>query len=69
MREVKNLLGQFFPNHKVDVNIKIHKVSYTKDDYGIGCMLIGDGCVWDCGTVGERVQEAEILERIRHYAQ
>lgn len=52
MREVKNMLGQYFPNHKVDVNIKIHKVSYTKDDYGIGCMLVGDSCVWDCGTVG-----------------
>ena len=39
----------------------------TKDDYGIGCICLGNGVVWDCGTVGEKVTEQVILERLRNY--
>ena len=41
----------------------------TKDDYGIGCLCISEGAVWDCGTVGEKVAENVILERLRSYTE
>ena len=41
----------------------------TKDDYGIGCICLGNGVVWDCGTVGEKVTEEIILGRLRGYVE
>lgn len=69
IKEVKNILHANFPESKVEVSVKIHRVSYTKDDYGIGCMVLGEGLVWDVGTVGEKIEEGQILERLRHYAE
>lgn len=57
VKEIRNILRDGFPEHKIEVECKVHRVSYTKDDYGIGCMLLGEGVVWDIGTVGEKVEE------------
>lgn len=67
IKEIRNLLKQGFPDRKFDIDVKIHHVSYTKDDYGIGCMVLGEGLVWDIGTVGEKIEEPEILQRLQHY--
>lgn len=32
-------------------------------------MVLGEGLVWDVGTVGQKIEEGEILERLRHYAE
>jgi hypothetical protein len=37
---------------KIEFDIKAEKVFNTKDDYGIGCMVLGRNLVWDIGTVG-----------------
>lgn len=63
--EVRNILETAFPEQKVKVELKMEKVFLTKDDYGIGCLCLGDGVVWDVGTVGEKVTEEIILVRLR----
>jgi RNA 3'-terminal phosphate cyclase len=32
-------------------------------------LILGEGVVWDVGTVGEKITEEEILNRIHHYAE
>lgn len=44
--------------------MKHQKVFNTKDDYGIGCLILGEGMVWDVGTVGEKIAEETILGRL-----
>ena len=64
---VKNILEAAFPETKVKIELKVESVFLTKDDYGIGCLCLGNGVVWDCGTVGEKVTEQAILDRLRNY--
>ena len=52
-KEVKKLLCQSFgQNVKIEMVVKAEKVFNTKDDYGIGCLVLGKNLVWDVGTVG-----------------
>jgi len=54
VRDIKAILKETFPDDKIEVDAKPFKVSCTKkDQYGIGCMVLGDGLIWDVGTVGE----------------
>lgn len=48
--------------------MKTQKVFCTKDEYGIGCLILGQDLVWDVGTVGEKVKEEDIVNRLHHYA-
>lgn len=38
----------------------------TKDEYGIGCLILGNNLVWDIGTVGEKAKEEDILNKLQH---
>jgi RNA 3'-terminal phosphate cyclase (ATP) len=69
-KEVKRILAHAFGEDcKIEYEVKHQKVFNTKDEYGIGCIVTGENLVWDVGTVGEKVKEADILERLEHYAE
>lgn len=53
-----------FGDEKIEIAVTSQKVFCTKDDYGIGCMIIGDNLVWDVGTVGEKITESKIIDRL-----
>ena len=44
--------------------MKHQKVFNTKDEYGIGCMVLGQNLLWDVGTVGEKVKEGDVIARL-----
>ena len=46
--------------------MKTQKVFCTKDEYGIGCAIFGENIVWDVGTVGEKISENIIIDRLGH---
>jgi RNA 3'-terminal phosphate cyclase (ATP) len=67
-KEVKRILGQAFGEEaKIEIEVKTQKVFCTKDEYGIGCLILGQDLVWDVGTVGEKVKEEDIVNRLHHY--
>ena len=52
-KEVKKLLERGFgEDNKIAFTVKAQKVFCTKDDYGIGCLILGENLTWDMGTVG-----------------
>jgi hypothetical protein len=55
-KDVKKILNQAFGEDcNIEFIVKTQKVFCTKDEYGIGCLILGDNLVWDVGTVGEKV--------------
>lgn len=66
-KDIKKILGQAFGEDNLEFVIKTQKVLCTKDDYGIGCLVLGENLVWDMGTVGEKVSEEDIIKRLLHY--
>jgi hypothetical protein len=48
------LTQSFGENIKIQFDIKAEKVFNTKDEYGIGCVILGNKLLWDVGTVGEK---------------
>lgn len=52
-KDVKKILANAFGEDcKIDIEVKHQKVFNTKDEYGIGCLVLGQNLVWDVGTVG-----------------
>lgn len=66
-KNIKKLLTLAFGEEvKIEFTVKAQKVFCTKDDYGIGCLILGENLVWDIGTVGEKVTENTIVDRLEH---
>ena len=64
-KDIKKLLGLGFGEEtKIEFTVKTQKVFCTKEDYGIGCLILGENLVWDVGTVGEKVTEDVIVDRL-----
>lgn len=69
-KEVKKILGLGFgEDNKVEFTVKTQKVFCTKEEYGIGCLILGENLVWDVGTVGEKVTEDIIIDRLTKLVQ
>jgi RNA 3'-terminal phosphate cyclase len=65
-KDIKKLLNTAFgEDAKIEFTVKSQKVFCTKDDYGIGCLIFGENIVWDVGTVGEKVTEEAIVNRLK----
>lgn len=66
-KDIKKLLSVGFgEDAKIEFTVKAQKVFCTKDEYGIGCLILGENLVWDIGTVGEKVTENIIIDRLEH---
>jgi RNA 3'-terminal phosphate cyclase len=69
-KEIKKILKASLPEQQIEVVSQIQIVAQSKSSkYGIGCLVLGDGVVWDCGKVGEEVAEEEILAKLQTYAE
>ena len=34
------------------------------DNYGIGCLILGENLIWDCGKVGDPIKEDYVIDKL-----